>query len=157
MSNERKPKEISMNEFFTKILQMSNILTMLDPSILKYTISELGKIIAKVLPECLAVNYMKQGGKKLTIEGEIKTLLNILEEVDTIDNKMRNARERYNIGYKHNKGSNGNNQYKQGKRNSYQIQKKNMCSFPGHEKYEFKECKYNLKSKNYCRKHFKNT
>ena len=29
-----------------------------------------------------------------------------------------------------------------------------MCRFPGHEKHESKDCKFNPKSKNYCGTHY---
>ena len=41
----------------------------------------------------MVIDYIKQGGKKLTIEDEIKTLLNTLEGTEVINNKITNTRE----------------------------------------------------------------
>ena len=108
MNNERKPKDMSMNEFFAKLLQMNNMIPILDLSTSKYNTSELGKIIAKVLPGRLVVDYIKQGEKKLTTEGEIKILLNTLVEADTANNKIRSVKERHNINQRGNGIGKGN-------------------------------------------------
>ena len=108
MNDERKPKDMSMNEFFAKLLQMNNMIPILDPSTSKYNTHELEKIIAKVLPRRIAVDYIKQGGNKVTTEGEIKILLNTLEEADTISNKIRSAKERRDINQRGNRTGKGN-------------------------------------------------
>ena len=49
-----------MNDFFTKFMQMNNILIILDSNASKYTILELSKSVLKVLLGGLVVNYIKQ-------------------------------------------------------------------------------------------------
>ena len=78
-----------MNEFFAKLLQMNNMLVVLDPNTTKCATNELSKIVAKILPGRLAIDCIKQGGKRLQTESKIKALLSTLEEVDAISSTTR--------------------------------------------------------------------
>ena len=68
MNYERKPNDINMKDFFAKLVQMNNMIVILDPNTTKHSTTELSKIIAKALPGRLAIDHIKQGGKKLNIE-----------------------------------------------------------------------------------------
>ena len=70
------------------------MLVVLDPSATKCTTNELSKIVAKILPGRVAIDHIKQGGKRLQAESEIKTLLSTLGEADSISTKFRNAKEK---------------------------------------------------------------
>ena len=108
MNNERKPNDINMNDFFAKSSQMNNMLVVLDPNTTKHNTNELSKIVAKILPGRLAINFIKQGGNRLQAESAIKALLSTLEEADAISKKIRNAKEKRSNN--HNKNDEFNNE-----------------------------------------------
>ena len=109
--NDENPNDVSMNEFFTKLLQMNNMMIVLDPNATKHSTTELSKIVEKVLPDRLAIDCINQGEKKLTTESDVKTLLSTLEEADAISTKFRNAKEKRSNNHDRN-GESNNEQWK---------------------------------------------
>ena len=78
------------------MIHMNNMFIILDSNTTKHSRRELSKTLASVLPGRIAVDFIKQGGNKLTTEVEIKTLINTLEEADAVKNRIRNSGDKKN-------------------------------------------------------------
>ena len=89
---------------------MDNMILILDSSTRQYSSRELSKALSNVLRGRIAVDFVKQGGKKLRTGMQIKTYHNTLEQGDIFSNIVRKSGEKKNNNNKNNKSNRNNNQ-----------------------------------------------
>ena len=98
MKTEVKPNEMTMMNWLKRLEYINTQKSNLKQGVFSWMLAELNKnCISKTLPTRIRIDYIKQGGKRLTSKAEIKTLLKTLEEAYTlwkgINNKRNNKKK----------------------------------------------------------------
>jgi len=110
LENTRKPLNMSMMDWIEKIEEINSYLPVLDDSEESLSIEEVNKkIICKNLVGQDAVEYLRQGGKRLTDRDEIIELLESIEEARELNSYLKEKKRKKDENFKKKRNNNNTN------------------------------------------------